>query len=175
MFVDAADANDTISLLMRYWNSIVADFRDEVVHLGYIEDPGTDNIPGRDWAREFMQGTYLSGTGWSSFFGDENEALAITIPLIAGEVDPQWPPEPLTNEKGTELLQSLFAAAGRAYRYFEPDRRSSADASPDDDAFEYPETYVRDRPKIGRNETCPCGSGKKFKRCCGSADLGPRH
>jgi uncharacterized protein len=22
--------------------------------------------------------------------------------------------------------------------------------------------------KIGRNETCPCGSGKKFKRCCGA-------
>ena len=25
---------------------------------------------------------------------------------------------------------------------------------------------VRDRPKVGRNETCPCGSGKKFKKCC---------
>ena len=28
--------------------------------------------------------------------------------------------------------------------------------------------YVRDQPKIGRNEPCPCGSGRKFKRCCGS-------
>ena len=26
---------------------------------------------------------------------------------------------------------------------------------------------VRDRPKIGRNEPCPCGSGKKYKHCCG--------
>lgn len=25
----------------------------------------------------------------------------------------------------------------------------------------------RTAPKVGRNETCPCGSGKKFKRCCG--------
>src|SRR5690625_5163648 len=24
-------------------------------------------------------------------------------------------------------------------------------------------------PKVGRNEPCPCGSGKKFKKCCGSA------
>ncbi len=24
--------------------------------------------------------------------------------------------------------------------------------------------------KVGRNEPCPCGSGKKFKRCCGSPD-----
>jgi SEC-C motif domain protein len=23
------------------------------------------------------------------------------------------------------------------------------------------------KPKVGRNESCPCGSGKKFKRCCG--------
>ena len=28
---------------------------------------------------------------------------------------------------------------------------------------------VRDTPKIGRNEPCPCGSGKKFKKCCGAA------
>ena len=27
-------------------------------------------------------------------------------------------------------------------------------------------TYVRESPKIGRNEPCPCGSGKKFKKCC---------
>ncbi|MEK9984096.1 MAG: SEC-C metal-binding domain-containing protein [Opitutae bacterium] len=24
-------------------------------------------------------------------------------------------------------------------------------------------------PKVGRNEPCPCGSGKKFKKCCGRA------
>lgn len=26
---------------------------------------------------------------------------------------------------------------------------------------------VRDQPKVGRNEPCPCGSGKKYKKCCG--------
>jgi flagellar capping protein FliD len=26
---------------------------------------------------------------------------------------------------------------------------------------------VKEAPKTGRNEPCPCGSGKKFKRCCG--------
>jgi len=28
-------------------------------------------------------------------------------------------------------------------------------------------TYRRTSPKIGRNETCPCGSGKKYKKCHG--------
>lgn len=28
-------------------------------------------------------------------------------------------------------------------------------------------TVVRTEPKIGRNDPCPCGSGKKYKKCCG--------
>lgn len=31
------------------------------------------------------------------------------------------------------------------------------------------ETFRRQAPKVGRNNPCPCGSGKKFKRCCGKA------
>ena len=27
--------------------------------------------------------------------------------------------------------------------------------------------FRRDQPKIGRNDLCPCGSGKKYKKCCG--------
>ena len=27
--------------------------------------------------------------------------------------------------------------------------------------------FVRDEPKVGRNDPCPCGSSKKFKKCCG--------
>ena len=30
-----------------------------------------------------------------------------------------------------------------------------------------PATVKRDRPKVGRNDPCPCGSGKKYKKCCG--------
>lgn len=29
------------------------------------------------------------------------------------------------------------------------------------------QTVVRDGKKVGRNEPCPCGSGKKYKQCCG--------
>ena len=29
-----------------------------------------------------------------------------------------------------------------------------------------PQTYRRPGPKTGRNDRCPCGSGKKFKQCC---------
>lgn len=43
----------------------------------------------------------------------------------------------------------------------------------DEDALEWmkPEipTYVREQPKVGRNDPCPCGSGKKYKKCCGKS------
>ena len=29
------------------------------------------------------------------------------------------------------------------------------------------ETFRREAPKVGRNDSCPCGSGKKYKKCCG--------
>jgi len=31
-----------------------------------------------------------------------------------------------------------------------------------------PRTVVSDHPKVGRNDPCPCGSGKKFKKCHGA-------
>jgi preprotein translocase subunit SecA len=27
---------------------------------------------------------------------------------------------------------------------------------------------IRSGPKVGRNDPCPCGSGKKYKACCGA-------
>ena len=29
------------------------------------------------------------------------------------------------------------------------------------------ETVVHEGPRVGRNDPCPCGSGKKYKKCCG--------
>ncbi|MBL7685128.1 MAG: SEC-C domain-containing protein [Deltaproteobacteria bacterium] len=35
-----------------------------------------------------------------------------------------------------------------------------------DSTFPKPETLKREGPKVGRNDPCHCGSGKKFKKCC---------
>ncbi|MBH79309.1 MAG: preprotein translocase subunit SecA [Gammaproteobacteria bacterium] len=42
-----------------------------------------------------------------------------------------------------------------------------AAAAPDSPAQGKPETFVRSERKVGRNEPCPCGSGKKYKQCHG--------
>jgi len=36
------------------------------------------------------------------------------------------------------------------------------------DSDDVPQPYVRDTAKVGRNDPCPCGSGKKFKKCHGA-------
>jgi preprotein translocase subunit SecA len=30
------------------------------------------------------------------------------------------------------------------------------------------QTIKRESEKVGRNDPCPCGSGKKYKKCCGA-------
>ena len=37
----------------------------------------------------------------------------------------------------------------------------------DEDFLVSQQPYVRQNSKIGRNDPCPCGSGKKYKKCCG--------
>jgi len=47
-----------------------------------------------------------------------------------------------------------------------PVHNSAQDAQSAQSAQSKPQPIRREHPKIGRNETCPCGSGLKYKRCC---------
>ncbi|HCS75709.1 MAG TPA: hypothetical protein DIW17_17780 [Clostridiales bacterium] len=53
--------------------------------------------------------------------------------------------------------------------YLDDDWDDYCDDYWDDDQDDHPKQmpYVRETPKIGRNDPCPCGSGKKYKKCCG--------
>jgi preprotein translocase subunit SecA len=42
-----------------------------------------------------------------------------------------------------------------------------SDGAGDPPPQELPQTFTREQPKVGRNEPCPCGSGKKYKQCHG--------
>ncbi|MGH8679785.1 MAG: SEC-C metal-binding domain-containing protein, partial [Burkholderiales bacterium] len=58
------------------------------------------------------------------------------------------------------------------------DRWAEENAEGDEDALEIDDSlfdergipYLRQAEKIGRNDPCPCGSGKKYKKCCLRAD-----
>jgi preprotein translocase subunit SecA len=68
-------------------------------------------------------------------------------------------------------LNALLAVALRDY-LDHPARQGPGDTEPPDDLGDLPplEAYpelAEDVPKVGRNEPCPCGSGKKYKVCHG--------
>ncbi|QNM97030.1 DUF1186 domain-containing protein [Chitinimonas koreensis] len=44
-----------------------------------------------------------------------------------------------------------------------------ADAEDEDGEAEPQQPVRREEPKVGRNDPCPCGSGKKYKKCCGAS------
>lgn len=67
---------------------------------------------------------------------------------------------------GTKVVDSLR-------RYLREPLRSLLPERPPEEV-ESGYTIQRDAPKVGRNDPCPCGSGKKYKRCCGGADPSPQ-
>lgn len=58
----------------------------------------------------------------------------------------------------------------RQKRWREEDERAARRKREEEILSLYPATYLRETPKLGRNDPCHCGSGKKYKKCCLPAD-----
>lgn len=80
-----------------------------------------------------------------------------------------------SDREGTagKLLDELYTYAREQSRSeFEKSmyavyRRACEDIKDPTYMYDGMETYRRIQPKVGRNDPCPCGSGKKYKKCCG--------
>jgi hypothetical protein len=78
-------------------------------------------------------------------------------------------------ERRKDPWRDFYAPAAierRQERWEEEDADSDGDEREGEDALpeEAPLSYVRATPKVGRNDPCPCGSGKKYKHCCMKQD-----
>lgn len=158
-------AEDCLGLLMRHWNAIVRDLRDEEFHDPILFEDEDGQPKGNEWAEGFLEGMSLGGEGWRALALDEARNDLLLPVFILGhehDSDPQLRPEPITAEMRLELLGELTAVLPDIYRHFELLRR---------EASLPPESRPARRtgPKIGRNDPCPCGSGRKFKQCCGKS------
>ena len=68
-------------------------------------------------------------------------------------------------EERVKELESVFEKNGWKYKIeLEPDKPE--DITDLEILLNPPNTVIADK-KVGRNEPCPCGSGKKYKKCCG--------
>jgi SWIM/SEC-C metal-binding protein len=68
-------------------------------------------------------------------------------------------------KKRMEEVTSIFEKNGWKYK-INIDRNKSEDITDLDMLMNWPKPTEAEK-KVGRNEPCPCGSGKKFKKCCG--------
>lgn len=86
-----------------------------------------------------------------------------------------------TDKKGTVEFVATYEQDGKTYEHHEVSefRKNSQgrwlfvdgeshlhEEGQDHHHHEKPQPVVREAPKVGRNEPCPCGSGKKYKQCC---------
>lgn len=70
----------------------------------------------------------------------------------------------LREESDVNDLERRQLAAAQQDLELQHDAAQSAEEQP---AADEASTFVRQQPKVGRNEPCPCGSGKKYKQCHG--------
>ncbi len=167
----ADDIAEIVSLAMRRWNAIGAGLArgtgsgPDDFHLPLLFEDDAGVAAGNDWARGFWRATPYDLDSWRSMMREpeEEQTLAAIVALaFEHDADPARRPVTIEPHQREAFVLALIAGVHRAYSYFAPKRRAFAQAA------RAARTVVREEPKTGRNELCPCGSGRKYKRCHGS-------
>jgi uncharacterized protein len=155
-----------ISLVMRMYNDRVHDLQegiDDFEPLLYMDKQDGQSRPILDdWCLGFVLAIQLDPEGWEPLIAAEPEAEGggLLTPMLLYGTEEGW--AQLQENLDLKAHHQEFAdAIGPCVigirDYWLPHRKAAA-------------TYRRESAKVGRNDLCPCGSGKKFKKCCGSTE-----
>lgn len=167
LLTDEAELQGFLDLIKNHWNDIVhrLSYDDIFLPILHEDDQG---ISENDWA--FIRGMHMRYENWQGLLDDENNGGAL-IPIFAlaneHNPDPELRPykDPIDQELRDKLIAGLAACAIRISNYFARQRRILQRSDKNI------KTYRRTVPKLGRNDPCYCGSGKKFKHCCANIVL----
>jgi uncharacterized protein len=163
VFEDMDDAQNFMKLVNQHWNYVNYQLNECPAYLPLLLENEEGECGGNDWANGFICGVNMRREIWSEVIDSEEHGGSI-VPIWAlafeHHPDPDLQPfkEPVDNKKREDLIVHAAAGVMRMHAHFLGQRSAYAAQS---------STFVRPHPKIGRNEPCPCGSGKKYKRCCG--------
>ncbi|MDY7578193.1 UPF0149 family protein [Herbaspirillum sp. RTI4] len=159
-FASEKEAERLTGLIARFMNEIAITL--EVAPKEYEplfcerEWEGKSLLDGEAWSAGFWEGMQLRWPQWQAIFDSPLAPLMRPIYLLgADELEEEELLLIDTPIKSDKLAVEVESAIPHIYRFWQPLRKSAV------------ETVQRDQPKIGRNDVCPCGSGKKFKKCCG--------
>jgi uncharacterized protein len=157
--------NRIMGLVMRHYNSIVHGFEHKPPLVAPYWDTYEYDIgefeEADGWAYGFTEGVALNRAAWKPLF-DSPQGQQWYRPIgLLGEIAFSADQDDLTKtpEQREQLTQQIKDSLVNIHAFWLPLR----------EAIHEWETAQRLRTKVGRNEPCPCGSGKKFKKCCGSA------
>jgi len=160
-FKNAKEMEHITNLIARFMNEIAITF--EVAPQEYeplfcvMEQNGKELIDGETWAWGFWEGMQLREAAWEPIYESNIAELLRPIYLLGAEqIEEEELPLVDTPEKCHKLAVQLEAAIPEIRRFWAPLRKSGV------------ATVKRENPKLGRNDTCDCGSGKKYKKCCGA-------
>lgn len=167
VFEDVEQAKEILGLMNRHWNTIAAKlYRNEIyIPLVLKDENGTPH--GNDWARGFVRGTSIRPRGWVELYIDEEHRVWM-IPIMM-----LWHEHPtkstdssdrISPKNRAEFIGGMAAGLLRIYQFFRERRNAYANTAA------VPESR-RGGAEVGRNDLCPCGSGKKYKKCCGGATV----
>lgn len=162
-FATMGEADQFVELVNRHWNQVNQQLDTGEVYLPLLFEDEQGRVRANHWAQGFLLGTNLRPNIWPAIMDDENEGGAM-VPIWAlayeHHEDPGMRPydESISNEQREELIIGAAAGVMRMHRYFRKQRNLYTPP---------PGTFSHQGRKVGRNDPCPCGSGKKFKQCCG--------
>jgi uncharacterized protein len=166
VFESKSVLQELLSFVMRHWNATSNILESGGIFSPTLLDDERGVAHANDWASGFVHGMEMRRRDWSALMDDEEHGGAL-IPILAlaheHHPDPEMRPykEPISAEMRERLIAGISVGVTTIYRYFATERKLEARA------LASARTFRRDAPKVGRNEPCPCGSGKKFKHCCG--------
>jgi uncharacterized protein len=160
--------NRILELVMRHFNGIIAGLEDDppdvYPHWNVMAFEGREHDDAEAWAWGFVQGVDLCRADWRPLLETEQgKAWYRPIGLLGEDgFSPEQDELTRTPVQRAELSLQIPAAVLGMHAHWLPLRRAV-----------HERTVARAlQAKVGRNEPCPCGSGKKFKKCCGApADL----
>ena len=163
IFSNGKEVEQFFDILMRHWNHVNEKYYSGDIYMLYLAEDDQGQVRGNDWATGFITGTELRHSSWAVILNDD-ELSGSFIPIFAlkyeNSDDLSLRPyeDPISEEQREKLLTFMIAGVKKLYDIF----RES------DDVYENAESMpVPSKGKTGRNDLCPCGSGKKFKKCCG--------
>lgn len=166
-FVDAEEASALMQLILRQYNGVIHDFMDAPAAFRPLYECNPRWRPSA-WCEGFMLGVELCVEDWASLLVSEPAWIAPFNRLGTAEG------LELTAEEGdAEFWRGQIAPSLQKIHAFWLEQRAAVPAGEVEDDFRFGNgasmPHMRTTPKVGRNDPCPCGSGKKFKKCCAIA------